>query len=140
MLPAAQPTTKELFPALFAEILAVGRAIGLTEGQLPNNAGDLTIERTVVMVESGIKHIPSILLDMMNRRPIEVEGILGFLVKKGRSHNVAIPVSSLRLRLPSSPLFSETRDPLPNPVHPTSLTPKSGIIQCTVRKTLYPRL
>jgi len=91
LLPAAQATTKELFPALTAEIIAVGRAIGLTEEQLPNNAGELTVERSMELVKSGVKHIPSILLDVMNRRPIEVEGTLGFLVKKGRSHNVAVP-------------------------------------------------
>lgn len=102
LLPAAQATTKELFPALTAEIIAVGRAIGLTEEQLPNNAGELTVERSMELVKSGVRHIPSILLDVMNRRPIEVEGTLGFLVKKGRSHNVAVPVSNLQVTPPTS--------------------------------------
>jgi hypothetical protein len=91
---------KELFPALTAEIIAVGRAIGLTEEQLPSNAGELTVERSKELVKSGVKHIPSILLDVMNRRAIEVEGTLGYLVKKGKSHNVAVPVSTPRTRLP----------------------------------------
>lgn len=100
LLPTAQATMKELFPALAAEIIAVGRAIGLTEEQLPNNAGELTVERSIELVKSGVKHIPSILLDVMKGRAIEVEGTLGFLVKKGKSHNVAVPVSGLRTRLP----------------------------------------
>lgn len=94
LLPAAQSTTEDLFPALLAEIITVGRAIGLTEEWLPNNAGEITIQRSIELVKSGVKHIPSILLDVMNGRPIEVEGTLGFLVKKGRAHNVAVPVSS----------------------------------------------
>ena len=100
LLPAAQATTKELFPALTAEIIAVGRVIGLTEEQLPGNAGALTVERSMELVKSGVKHIPSILLDVRNGRPVEVEATLGFLVKKGRSHNVAVPVCSLQTRLP----------------------------------------
>jgi 2-dehydropantoate 2-reductase len=104
----SQPTTNEILPALMAEIIAVGRAMGLTEEQLPNNAGELVIQRSLGIVKSGVKHIPSIQLDVMNRRPIEVEGILGFLVKKGRSHNVAVPVSSLQARLPMFTLPSET--------------------------------
>jgi len=108
LLPAAQATMKELFPPLTAEIVAVGRAIGLTEEQLPGNAGELTVERSKELVKSGVKHIPSILLDVMNRRAIEVEGTLGFLVKKGKSHNVAVPVSSLRIRPPILTLSSET--------------------------------
>jgi len=91
LLPAVQSTAEDLFPPLLAEIIAVGRAIGLTEEWLPNNAGELTIQRSTELVKSGVKHIPSILLDVMNKRPIEVEGILGFLVKKGRAHNVAVP-------------------------------------------------
>ena len=100
LLPAAQATMKELFPALTAETIAVGRAIGLTEEQLPYNAGELIVEMSIELVRSGVKHTPSILLDVMNRRPIEVEGTLGFLVKKGRSHDVAIPVSNLRVTPP----------------------------------------
>ena len=108
--PNAQATTKELLPALMAEIMAVGRAIGLTEEQLPNNAGELTIQKSMELVKSGVKHSPSILLDVINKRPIEVEGILGFLVKKGRSHNVAVPVSSLRASLPIlNPFFRNLR-------------------------------
>jgi len=91
-----------------AEVIAVGRAIGLTEEQLPNNAGELIVEMSTELVKSGVKHIPSILLDVRNRRPIEVEATLGFLVKKGRSHNVAVPVSSLQARLPILTLSSET--------------------------------
>jgi len=108
LLPAAQSTAEDLFPPLLAEIIAVGRAIGLTEEWLPNNAGELTIQRSTELVKSGVKHIPSILLDVMNKRPIEVEGILGFLVKKGRAHNVAVPRSFTK-SCPSYKSHSEVR-------------------------------
>ena len=36
----------------------MGRAIGLTEEQLPNNPGELIVERLMELVKSGAKHAP----------------------------------------------------------------------------------
>lgn len=38
-------------------------------------------------------HIPSMLLDVQNRRPLEVEAIVGEVVRMAQARRVEIPVS-----------------------------------------------
>lgn len=73
------------------------------------------------------------LLDGMNGWGIEVEAtlVLVFLVKKGRAHNVAVPVSSQLFIL--TPFLRSLRSF-------TKGTSGSGVIGCNVRNSLYPRL
>lgn len=74
----------------------IGRAVGFpdTENGLPSSIVDDTIEKTAKLhrlPESN--HIPSMLLDAQNGQPIEVEVIVGEVVRMAQSKQVSIPVS-----------------------------------------------
>ena len=81
-------------------LLASGRAIGFpdTPDSLPASAGADTIERTrKPLLDPKSFHKPSMMLDMEQNRPIEVEVIIGEVVRMAKARDVAIPVSSSSL-------------------------------------------
>jgi len=78
--------------AMMHEILAVGRAMGFNEEALPTGLIEGTItDSKNIHKGTGISHRASILLDLENGRPMEVEVILGELVRKAKQLGVDTP-------------------------------------------------
>ncbi|KAF5325539.1 hypothetical protein D9619_009858 [Psilocybe cf. subviscida] len=80
--------------AIMEEMLAVGRALGFPDSPegLPSSSVSGTLERTRVLhITADSIHVPSMLLDARQRRPIEVEVIVGEVVRMARAHNVPVP-------------------------------------------------
>jgi 2-dehydropantoate 2-reductase len=75
------------------EILAIGRAIGFDEEALSSNVVDIAIGSTAKLYESPeMTHKPSMLLDIELGHPLEVEVIVGELVRKAQELHVDVPV------------------------------------------------
>lgn len=75
------------------EILAVGRAMGFDEEALPQSVVDITIENTARIHRSpDSTHRPSMLLDLEQGRPLEVEVVIGELVRTAKELHVDVPV------------------------------------------------
>ncbi|EIN08944.1 6-phosphogluconate dehydrogenase C-terminal domain-like protein, partial [Punctularia strigosozonata HHB-11173 SS5] len=86
--------TLPVIRGVLEELLAVGRALGFpdTEDGLPSSVIDATINRTRdIHVRADSTHKPSMLLDIENGKPIEVEVIVGEVVRMARERNVPIP-------------------------------------------------
>jgi 2-dehydropantoate 2-reductase len=77
---------------MLRETLAVGRAVGFDESALPEALVEETIQRTISL-HKGVAnpHRPSMLVDLDNQRPLELDVILGSVIEKGHQFNVAIP-------------------------------------------------
>ncbi|TFK53109.1 6-phosphogluconate dehydrogenase C-terminal domain-like protein [Heliocybe sulcata] len=84
-------TTPMLYGVL-NEALAVGRAVGFDESALPSATVDNTIANTrrLHMVPEN-KHRASMLLDIENGRPIEVEAIVGEVVRMAHQKGLDVP-------------------------------------------------
>lgn len=85
--------------------ISLGRALGFpdTPEGLPSSTVDSVIEGTRTMhVRADSTHVPSMLLDARKGLPIEVEVILGEVVRLGKLHNVALPV---RVQTALSPAY-----------------------------------
>lgn len=79
--------------AMMLEILAIGRAMGFDESALPAAEVDDTIRATAEIHKSpNSTHRPSMLLDLDYGHPMEVEVVLGELIRKAREHQVDTPV------------------------------------------------
>ncbi|KAF8960909.1 6-phosphogluconate dehydrogenase [Flammula alnicola] len=100
--PFVSPTTAELIstytiPAIKAtleELLALGRALGFPDSVdgLPSSIVANVVEGTrAIHAKADSTHVPSMLLDAQKGQPIEVEVILGEVVRMAKAHNVAIP-------------------------------------------------
>jgi 2-dehydropantoate 2-reductase len=75
------------------ELEAVGRAMGFHENDLPPSAMD-ALERTRRLNQNPEETLkPSMLIDIENSRPMELEVVLGHVVKAAKEHNVNVPVS-----------------------------------------------
>lgn len=80
--------------AMMEEILAVGRAMGFSEEALPSSIIDDTITVTARLHKAPDSiHKASILLDLESGRPMELEVLLGELVRKAKELGVDAPVS-----------------------------------------------
>ena len=91
--PEAEKVAVPALRAVFEETLAVGRAMGFDEDALPSSVVEDTINRTAAIHRRpDSKHTPSMLLDLQNGRPMEIEVIVGEVVRKAKEHNVNIPV------------------------------------------------
>ncbi|THV08022.1 6-phosphogluconate dehydrogenase C-terminal domain-like protein [Dendrothele bispora CBS 962.96] len=84
-------------PALDAtlqELLTLGRALGFPDSEdgLPSDLVQRTIANTRALhVKPESVHVPSMLLDLRNGTPLEVEVIVGEVVRMARSRNVPVP-------------------------------------------------
>lgn len=86
--------THPLFHSILTELLSVGHALGFSSTDLPPSLVESTIENTKKLHEKPeSKHVPSMLLDVQMGRPIEVEVIVGEVVRMARERGVDIPVS-----------------------------------------------
>lgn len=76
------------------ELVDVGRALGFPDSDdgLPSSLVDSTIENTrKVQSAPHMAHIPSMLLDAQKGYPIEVEAIVGEVVRMARERGVQVP-------------------------------------------------
>lgn len=101
--PYVYPQTAELIEehtipalrALLEELVVLGRAMGFpdTEDGLPADQARRTIENTKKLhVQPDSAHVPSMALDAWNGYPIEVEVIVGEVVRLAKEYKVDIPV------------------------------------------------
>ena len=75
----------------------IGRALGFpdTEDGLPASTVTNVLENTRnIHAKADSTHVPSMLLDAERGQPIEVEVILGEVVRMAKERDVDIPVSS----------------------------------------------
>ena len=78
---------------MMLELLAVGRAMGFDERALPSEEVDNAINSTAKIHKSpDSTHRPSMLHDLEYGRPMEVEVVLGEIVRKAREYKVDAPV------------------------------------------------
>jgi len=81
------PASRETYLAAAAEVAAVARAEGVAiETRLEQ------LERTVDKLSPDIR--ASLLVDLEQGKPIEVEALLGSIVRRGRAANVPTPVTA----------------------------------------------
>ncbi|KAF8752262.1 6-phosphogluconate dehydrogenase C-terminal domain-like protein [Rhizoctonia solani] len=75
-----------------AEAVSVARALGYSEKAVPSSLIEGTIEDTAALHRPGetSTHKPSMLVDMETRRPLEIEAIIGEVVRVGKERNVDV--------------------------------------------------
>lgn len=97
--------------AMMQEILNIGRAMGLSEEALPSSVIESTIASTARIHKSPDSiHKASTLIDLESGKPMELEVLLGELVRKAKELNVATPVSVVviySLRLAPNALYRD---------------------------------
>ncbi|KZP08926.1 6-phosphogluconate dehydrogenase C-terminal domain-like protein, partial [Athelia psychrophila] len=82
--------------AVLKEVLSVARAIGIPDlpapQGIPSSFVDSTLRDTAALyVVASNNHRPSMLVDAQEGRPIEVEVILGEVVREARKRGVSVP-------------------------------------------------
>ncbi|KAJ4489961.1 hypothetical protein J3R30DRAFT_3678482 [Lentinula aciculospora] len=86
------PTLK----AVMEELITLARALGFPDSEdgLPSSTVENIISHTASLhVSPESTHVPSMLLDARNGQPIEVEVILGEVVRMAKERGVSIPAS-----------------------------------------------
>ena len=84
--------------AIMEEMLAVGRALGFDEEAIPSSVVEDTIRSTGdIHRRPDSKHKASMLLDVELGKPLEVEVIVGEVLRRGKAVGVDTPVSFSRL-------------------------------------------
>ncbi|ETW84106.1 hypothetical protein HETIRDRAFT_150945 [Heterobasidion irregulare TC 32-1] len=92
LLPVTLPTVK----GIMEEVVSVARSTGVTASKLPENKVDQVIADCLEQYSderrtSPSRFKPSMLVDLEAGRPMEVEPIVGSVVKIARKHAVATP-------------------------------------------------
>lgn len=82
------PSTRKLAVQVLEEGLNVARADGADFG-----AGAL--DKFTAYLEKGGAHKPSMLIDVENKRPTEVDFLSGAIARHGQKHNVPTPANSI---------------------------------------------
>ena len=90
--PETVKTGFELISSLIDEQLAVARAMGYDESLVSKAQAD---HSTIAIRDHLDGFLPSALLDVRNGKPMELETVLGEVVREGRARNVPIPVRLL---------------------------------------------
>lgn len=77
------------------EAVSVARALGYSEQAVPSSLVESTINDTGDLHRPGkpSTHKPSMLVDMETKRPLEIEAIIGEVIRAGRELGVDMPVS-----------------------------------------------
>lgn len=77
------------------EAIVVARALGYSEQAVPSSLVESTIEDTGGLHRPGTTstHKPSMLVDIETKRPLEIEAIMGEVIRLGKTHHVEMPVS-----------------------------------------------
>ena len=84
----SQPDTRELVLAIMSEVLAVGRACGVDLRQED-------IDRHIAWTEGAAGLRTSTMVDRERGRPMESDGLVGVIVRKGREARVPTPCSAV---------------------------------------------
>lgn len=74
----------------------LGRALGYPDSEdgLPSSIVDKALSGTrEIHAKPDCTHVPSMLLDAQKGQPIEVEVIVGEVIRMAKAHNVETPVS-----------------------------------------------
>ncbi|CAE6485742.1 unnamed protein product [Rhizoctonia solani] len=92
-----EETAEKIRPTLtkvLTEAVSVARALGYSEHAVPSSLVDSTIEDTGGLHRPGkpSTHRPSMLVDMETRRPLEIEAIVGEVVRMGKELEVNVPI------------------------------------------------
>ncbi|KAF9011907.1 ketopantoate reductase PanE/ApbA-domain-containing protein [Cyathus striatus] len=80
--------------ATLLELVKLGRALGFPDSEdgLPSSVVDTTIENTRGLhIKPDSTHTPSMLFDLQKGQPIEVEVVVGEVVRMAKEYNVDIP-------------------------------------------------
>ncbi|KAF8688418.1 6-phosphogluconate dehydrogenase C-terminal domain-like protein, partial [Rhizoctonia solani] len=90
-----EETADKIRPTLIkilTEAVSVARALGYSEKAVPSSLIEGTIEDTAALHRPGetSTHKPSMLVDMETRRPLEIEAIIGEVVRVGKERNVDV--------------------------------------------------
>ncbi|CAE7228752.1 unnamed protein product [Rhizoctonia solani] len=85
-----RPTLKKVL----TEAVSVARALGYSEHAVPSSLIESTIEDTGGLHRPGqpSTHKPSMLVDMETRRPLEIEAIIGEVIRIGKERGVEVPI------------------------------------------------
>ena len=84
---------------LVHDLIAEGRAVAAAAGvELRDDPWDMNVLAT----RRGSRHLPSMLEDVLARRPTEVELICGALVREGQRQGVPVPLHTALYRLVSA--------------------------------------
>lgn len=103
--------SEERIAALGAAVLREGIAVGQAEGAALAEADvEATLAATAAWPQSGT----SMYFDRLAARPLEYEGLLGYLVETARRHEIQTPVHDVLLAL----LVAVDARPLPRPAEP----------------------
>lgn len=79
---------------ILQEAVSVARALGYSEQAVPSSLVESTINDTGNLHRPGkpSTHKPSMLVDMETKRPLEIEVIIGEVVRAGRERGVDMPI------------------------------------------------
>ena len=92
--PLVEEQVVPVIRAVLQEKLAVGRAMGFDEEAISSSVVDDTISWTAIIHKRpDSNHRPSMLLDLECGKAMEIEVIVGEVVRKAKELNVNIPVS-----------------------------------------------
>ncbi|MGB9626191.1 MAG: 2-dehydropantoate 2-reductase [Phycisphaerae bacterium] len=89
---------RELAGSLMAETIAAGNAELAEDNRI---APEPLIERMFANTATMGDYRPSMLVDYLDKRPLEVESILGEPVRRAVAHGVAVPAMKMQYRLVS---------------------------------------
>ncbi|KAH9474633.1 hypothetical protein JR316_0013097 [Psilocybe cubensis] len=100
--PYVSPTTADhistytmpVIRKMLEELIAIGRALGYPDSKdgLPSSIVDNALDGTREIHEKAdCTHVPSMLLDAQKGQPIEVEVIVGEVIRMAKSHKVETP-------------------------------------------------
>ncbi|TFY69175.1 hypothetical protein EVG20_g3249 [Dentipellis fragilis] len=81
---------------MMSEVIAVARSLGIEEAQLPEAAAEAVIQSCMNLysderTENPSQFKPSMLVDLEAGRPMEIEPIVGAIIRSAAEHGVATP-------------------------------------------------
>jgi 2-dehydropantoate 2-reductase len=85
----------ELIKDCLAEMMVLARALGYGEDLVPTSMPQGIIDQAKTLMSQNTDFVPSALLDVRLRKPIELEVILGEVVRKAKNHDIRMPVRPL---------------------------------------------
>ncbi|KAA1466557.1 6-phosphogluconate dehydrogenase C-terminal domain-like protein [Dentipellis sp. KUC8613] len=81
---------------MMSEVITVARSLGIEEAQLPEQAAEAVIQSCMNLYsdernENPSRFKPSMLVDLEADRPMEIEPIVGAIIRSAAEHGVATP-------------------------------------------------
>ncbi|CAG8453072.1 9397_t:CDS:2 [Acaulospora colombiana] len=88
-------TGMQLISECLAEMMVLARALGYGEDLVPSSMPQGIIEQAKTLMVSQSDFVPSALLDVRLGKPIELEVILGEVVRKAKKLDIRMPVRNI---------------------------------------------